>query len=222
VDTGGAEVVASWGGTFTPMTTARTLSIVSTSTDDASGGTGTQSLVVYGIDANRQSQTVVVVMDGTTPVVTTETWLGVNRVATALAGSAGINVGTITATATTDATTQAQMPPGEGTTQQCIFFTQDSHVALIESLRFIGTRFGSGTEPVITVKGWVYSAVSSAKYEVFRETLDLGVTTFADPLLHLPFVVGEKSAFWLEATTNRDDTEVSARFSLIEHRDVDA
>ena len=34
----GTEVVASWGGTFNPLTTATTLTIVSTSGDDTSGG----------------------------------------------------------------------------------------------------------------------------------------------------------------------------------------
>lgn len=224
VDTGGAEVVASWGGTFTPMTTARTLSVVSTSTNDDGdpAGTGATGVVIYGIDANRMAQTVVVTLNGTTPVVTTETWLGVNRMAVYAAGSLDVNDGTITATATTDLTTQAQIPAGQGTSQQCIFFTQADHQALAEWLTINVVRFGSGTEPVVTFKGWVYSAVSSAKYEVVRINLDTSLANDRDLSPPLPFVIGEKSCFWLEATTNRDDTEVSARFSLIEYSDADA
>lgn len=118
----GTEVIANFGGTFTPMTTARTLSIVSTSASDDGdpAGVGARSLVIYGVDANYVSQTVVITLNGTTPVVTAETWLGVNRVAIYLAGSSLGNVGTITITATTDNTTQARLDPGEGTTQQLI------------------------------------------------------------------------------------------------------
>ena len=221
VDTG-TEVVASWGGTFTPMTTARTLSIVSTSTADDDGSTGANSVIVYGIDANREAQTVVVTMDGTTPVVTTETWLGVNRIAIYISGSGQVNAGTITATATTDATTQGQIPAGEGTSQQCIFFTQANHQALAEWLSVSLIRFGSGTEPLVTLKAWVYSAVSGSKYEVARMYLDASLNNHQELIPPLPFPVGEQSCFWLEATTTRDNTSVNARFSLIEHKDADA
>ena len=224
VDAGTDEVVASWGGTFNPMTTARTLSIVSTSANDDGdpAGTGATGVVVYGVDANRMEQTVVVTLNGTTPVVTTETRLGVNRMSVFAAGSLDQNDGTITATATTDLTTQAQIPAGEGTSQQCIFFTQANHQALAEWLTLNVVRFGSGTEPVVTLKGWVYSAVSAARYEVVRINLDTSLQNSKVLEPPLPFVVGEQSCFWLEATTTRDNTEVAARFSLIEHRDADA
>jgi hypothetical protein len=217
VDTG-TEVIASWGGTFTPTTTARTLSIVSTSTNDTSGGTGARSVVVYGVNANRVAQTVVVTMNGTTPVVTTETWLGVNRLAIYLSGSGQVNAGTITATATTDLTIQGQVPAGDGTSQQCIFFIQEGHTALAEWLTVNFVRFGSGTEPQITIKGWVYSAVSGSKYEVVRMYLDGAIDYTAQLLPPIPFPIGEKSVFWLECNTTRDNTSIAARFSLIEHK----
>jgi hypothetical protein len=221
VDTG-TEVVASWGGTFTPMTTARTLSIVSTDATDDDGNTGANSLVVYGIDASRQAQTVVVTMNGTTPVVTTETWLGVNRIAIYISGTGKVNAGTITATATTDLTIQGQIPAGEGTTQQCIFFTQVNHQALIEWITVTTLKQSGGTAPVVTVKAWVYSAISNSKYEVARISIDTSISNFVEMSPPLPFPVGESSGFWLEATTDRDNTIVNARFSLVEARDVDA
>ena len=51
----GTEVIASWGGTFTPLTTATALTMSSTSADDDDGGTGCNSIVIYGIDENRNS-----------------------------------------------------------------------------------------------------------------------------------------------------------------------
>ena len=43
VDTASAEIIAEFGGTFNPMTTARTLSFVSTSSSDTLAGTGEES-----------------------------------------------------------------------------------------------------------------------------------------------------------------------------------
>jgi len=217
----GTEVIASWGGTFTPMTTARTLSVVSTDVDDngVTPDTGANSVIIYGIDANRQAQTVVVTLNGTTPVVTTETWLGVNRMAIYVSGTSKVNEGTITATATTDATIQAQIPVGEGSSQQCIFFTQVNHQALAEWLTFTSLK-QSGANPVITLKAWVYSAVSNSKYEVARISLDTAVENHVDLSPPLPFPIGEQSCFWLEATTDKVDTIVNARFSLIEVDDT--
>lgn len=220
VDTAAPELIASFGGSFSPMTTARTLSIVSTSTDDDNGGTGCNNVVVYGIDENREAQTVVVTMDGTTPVVTTESWLGVNRIAVGSCGSGQVNAGTITATATTDLTTQGQIPAGVGSSQQCIFCVQTGHRALFNLLHIDVTRFGSGTEPVVTVKCWVYSPVSNAKYEVARILIDTSLQNNADLTPESPFPVVGPAVFWLEATTSRDDTEVAARFDVIEVRDA--
>lgn len=212
----GTEVVAEFGGTFTPLTSASTLSIVSTSDEDATGQTGASGVVVYGIDANRVSQTEVVTLTGTTPVVTTSTWLGINRISVYLAGSALGNVGKITATAVTGGATQATMPAGQGTTQQCIFFSQANHQCLMDSLLINADKIGAGTTPKVTFKGWVYSAVSNAKYEVFRHLIDTSAANHLALEPQDPFVLGEKSVFWLEATTNTDNSTVNARFSLIE------
>lgn len=216
----GTEVVASWGGTFEPMTTARTLSIVSTNAADTNGSTGANNIVIYGIDANRKSQIVVITMTGTTPVVTTETWLGVNRISIGLSGSSKVNTGTITATATTDLTIQGQVPAGQGTSQQCIFFTQAGHQSLAKWVTMNIVRFGGGSEPVVTLKGWVYSSISNSKYEVVRVNIDASIQNNIQLQPPLPFPIGEASCFWLEATSNRASTIVNARFSLIEIRNA--
>jgi len=214
----GTEVIASFGGTFVPLTTASTLSIVSTSGEDAAAQTGAFNVVITGVDANRKSQVEVITMTGVTPVVTTTTWLGINRMAVYLSGTALNNVGTITATAVTGSAIQAQMPATEGTTQQCIFFVQAGYQFLAEWLTVNTLKItGQGSQnPLITVKGWVYSAVSGSKYEVFRTSLDTSITNFEALTPPLPFPVTESSCFWLEATSDKVDATVNARFSGIE------
>lgn len=217
------EIVGAQGGSFVPFKLPSTLSIFSDSTNDdgAPAGTGANGVVIYGVDENRKSQTEVVTLNGTTPVVTTTSWLGINRVAVHLAGSLYKNEGNIRVTGGAG-TTMAYMPAGEGTTQQLMFFTQTDHTALIDWVTLNGTRFGSGTEPTITFKGWVYSAVSNSNYEVFRHNLDTSSGTYGEVSPSQPLVIGEQSCFWIEALTTRASTSTAARFSLIEVRDPDA
>jgi len=221
IDTG-TETIWSVGGTFAKLTTARTLSVVSTSTADDSGSTGAESVRIYGVDANWNEQTVDVVMDGTTPVVTTETWLGVNRMAVTLAGSGQANAGVITATATTDATVQAQIPAGEGSSQHAFFFVPADHQALVDWLYITLTKNAGGTQPDLITKAWVFSDISNCWYEVFRDHMNGNVENHSNLVPSQPFVVGEKSLLEFRSTTDQDNTEVTCRFSLIVVRDVDA
>lgn len=224
IDAGVSETYWSVGGTFAQLTTARTLSIVSTSTaDDGSpAGTGANSIVVTGIDANWEEQTEIVTLDGTTPVVTTSTWLGINRMALYLAGTGKTNAGTITATATTDLTVQAEIPIGEGSTQHGFFFVPVGHTALIDWLYITMTKNAGGTQPVLTTTMWVTSEVSNAKYDVFRDYINGDTENHSQLTPSQPFVVGEKSFIEFEGESDQNNTEVSVRFTFILVRDKDA
>lgn len=222
VDNGGAEIIASFGGTFSRMTSADTLNVVSTSANDASGGTGLNSVVIYGIDENRDEQIEVVTLNGTTPVTTSNQWLGVNRVAAFLFGSGGTNAGTITATATTAGSAQAEMPAGEGVTQQLIFHVPQSHTFLASYLRFNVNKISGGGSPTVTLRGLVYSAVNQGVQEIWREVIDTSVDNFIDVRPPEPFPVSEKTILYFTADTDTNNTVVSGRFGGKLVRDVDA
>jgi hypothetical protein len=216
----GTETIWSAGGTFTRLTASSTLSIVSTSASDAAGGTGTTFVIVYGIGDGWISLTEVVAMNGITPVITTNRFWGVNRIAVYQTGSTDTNVGIITATATGGgATVQGHMPAGEGTTQQAIFFTQVGHTALMDYL-FINVNKIGGSSPRITIKGWVYSFVSTAKYLVFYDVIDTSVENHIELTPSQPFIVGEKSILYFEATTDVNNSTCSCRFSFIETKTI--
>jgi hypothetical protein len=220
VDTG-TEVVASFGGSFTPLTTPTTLTIDSTSPQDSPGGTGCKSLYIYGIDENRDIQEELVPLNGTGSVTTASLWLGINREAMFLCGASQGNVGTITTIATTTGSVMAQMPAGEGVTQQCIFHVPRNYQFVAEWLR-INSLKQTNQNPRITVKMWVYSALSNGKQEVYKIDMDTSVANDVSEDPNLPFPISEQTVIWLEATTDKDDTIVNARFSGIIVRDVDA
>jgi hypothetical protein len=209
----GTEVIASWGGTFTPLTTATTLTIASTSVNDiTTTGTGCQSIVIYGIDANRDEAIEVVQMNGTTNVVTTSTWLGINRVVMFLCGSGQVNAGTINVTATTGGSQMAQMPVGIGVTQQCIFHIPAGHQFLVRQMR-INTLKQAAQNPKVQVSLWVYSAISNGKQRIYTTLLDTSVSNLVSEQLALSLPITEQTVIWLEGTTDKNDTIINARFS---------
>lgn len=209
------EIVASFGGSFTPLTTAYTLDIVSDSTNDADSGTGAHGVVVYGVDSNWAHVVEVVLLDGTNTVTTTNSYYGVNRVALFRAGSLLKNEGTITITATTEGSTQAEIPAGEGTTEQCIFHVGANRQFHTDFLMLNVNKISGGGSPLVTIKAWVFSNVSNAQYEVFQYVIDTSVDNQLVLNPTQPFVIGEKSCLYFTAETNTNNTIVSIRFSGI-------
>lgn len=215
----GTETVWSNGGIFARIDVASTFTIAcSDAADTATTGTGAWNVVIDYIDENRFAQSLVVPLNGLTDVVTTITGLGINRAAIYNSGSADSNVGSITITETTGGTVQALIEPGTGVTHQCIYFTQTGHTLLVDWMHINVNKIASGGSPTVQIEGWVYSYVSDAKYLVYFDTIDAATTNIISLVPSQPFVIGEQSIFWLDATTDKADTVVSARFSGIESR----
>jgi len=221
IDTG-TEIIASWGGTFQFLTSGETIDIVSSSADDDDGGTGVNSVVIYGVDENWDEQIEVVTLNGTTTVTTTSQWIGINRVAVFLSGTGRTNAGTIDVTATTSGFQMAQMPPGGGVTQQLIFYVPRNHQFLAEWLFFSAVKTSGGSSPVLEFYGQVYSAVNNTIQEVFRSELDVAIGNNLEVSPPIPFPVGEKSILYFECDTNTANTKVTGRFSGELIRDKDA
>lgn len=220
VDIAATETIWAVGGTYTPPTTARTLDIVSSDAADDDGSTGANNIYIYGIDANRKYAVEAVTMNGTTTVTTTSTWLGINRVAVGLAGTALNNVGNITITQTTDGRVMAYMPATQSVTQQMIYHNQIGWKGLAKDLMLSVRKTSGGQSPRVTLTGWVFSPVSNANYEVFRWNMDTAIENTFILNSQVPFVLNSGDVLQFKASTNQDGTQVSGRFSLTEYRDA--
>ena len=213
------ETIWEPGGLFVPLTSAETLTLVSTDANDADGDTGARGVVIYGVDGNWDAQIEVVLLDGTTPVVTSGTWLGVNRVALYSAGSSKANEGEIAITATTAGTTQATIPAGLGVTQQCVFFVPRGYTMLVDWIFVNGVALTGGGNATLTVNGWVTSAVSNARYQIMSVDIPTSLTQITLGLVH-PFPIGEKSIFELTGEASSGSMSAKGRFSGIIVRSV--
>jgi hypothetical protein len=76
-------------------TSASVLKVSSSSTDDASAGTGAQTVQIQGLDANYAPVSETVALNGQTPVNTTNSYLRVNKMIVLTAGTGGTSAGNI-------------------------------------------------------------------------------------------------------------------------------
>ena len=125
---------------WTAPTQARIHAVVSTSAEDAAGGTGAASVIVYGLTSwstNEVSETIT--LTGVTPVNTTNSYVIIHRmkcVGQASTTGVGVNIGTITATAASDNTVTAAILAGNGQTEMAIYGVPSTKKALL--LRWSG------------------------------------------------------------------------------------
>lgn len=89
-------VWAEGGDVPLPQVTATTMTVSSTSANDAfPSGSGMTLVFIEGIDGNNKDASEVIVLDGTTPVITGLTYRHINAMTMAGSGSTGFNEGII-------------------------------------------------------------------------------------------------------------------------------
>jgi len=224
VSTGAAQLVAPFGGQFTFLTAASTLTISSSSVADIDvSGTGARSILVSGLDANRLAKTEIIALNGTTDVVTTSTWLGINRTIAYDTGSSRVNAGDVTITATTGGSIMAQVPAGKSITQQVIFHVQAGHNGLIRRIYLNVLKTAVGQSPVVAVELKVWNpSVTDTVYTLRRFKLDSAVSNdlerdYPDPILLSPTDVA-----WFTITTDQASTSVDIEMDVTEVKQVNA
>jgi len=132
VDTADSEDIWDGGGEWVAPTQARIHDIVSDSTSDDGNpaGVGARTLRVYGLkDWGIAEVNEDIVMNGTTNVTTSNSYVIIHRMHVLTKGATESNVGTITATAQTDGTITAQIQPEVGQTQMAIYGVPSTQTA---------------------------------------------------------------------------------------------
>lgn len=211
IDTG-PETIWKHTGLWTPMATARTMSIVSDDANDTSAGTGARTLLVQGVDATGAAQVEVVTMTGTTPVVTVNTWLGINPSLVLTAGSSTYNEGNITFTSTTDNEVQTVIAPEDALSSAMIY-----HVPINTNyyLKFIRSAVykSSGADADVVVDGYVIT--NGVRYNIYEVDLVEAVMPVDALDLNSYSLITGGSCFYFEATSDKNNTQVRVAFEGI-------
>lgn len=159
------EDVWGTGGVLQFLSSSETMDIVSTSTDDDGNpeGTGAHRIAIRGLDDNYTPISEIVTLDGTSVVVTTQSYFRVNRMIILSAGSNDTNVGDISATATTAGTIQAEIKADNGVTTK-------SQLTVPENKRFFITSLSLGTQNNDEVQINIQSRIESGPWIVIYRT----------------------------------------------------
>lgn len=178
-------------GTYAFPGSAVQMSVVSTSASD------TMAILISGLDENYDSLVEIIVVNGTTPVTTTNSFFRINS-ATILAGS---NVGDISIS--NASVVYGFIGAGIGTTQACLFTVPADH-----SLYIFRISLTSGTvnpNKYITYRNRVDSSTG--------RTLRVATSTFQSDMQtfdrQIPFRVAPKSDFQFEAKSSSGTNELS-------------
>jgi len=128
------EDVWATGGLMTFPTTAAVVSVVSTDSADDDGGTGANTVTLYGVDENWDEQSETVTLNGTTPVSTSGTHFRVYRAFVATAGSGSKNAGAISFTTSDALHTLCTISAEEGQTTTSLYTVARNKTAYLTNL----------------------------------------------------------------------------------------
>lgn len=119
----GADGSASTGtDIWVPPTQSRIHNITSSNLNDTSAGSGAKTIRVFGlVDWDSAEVSEDIIMNGTSDVATSNSYVIIHRVQCLTWGADGMNQGDITATAQTDNTVTAAILTGNNQTQMCIY-----------------------------------------------------------------------------------------------------
>ncbi len=89
------ETIWQQGGLYSYLSAATVLKVSSSSTNDASAGTGARTVELFGLDGDYNEISETVTLNGQTAVNTTQSYLRINRMIVRSAGSGGANAGVL-------------------------------------------------------------------------------------------------------------------------------
>ncbi len=217
VDTADGDALAiadNTTNTPTIMTSAGTFDIAYNNSTDGDSTTGALILQIQYLDSNFELQTTTHTLGSTGSDTTSFSGLGINRVVVVSSGSANVNTNDITITATTGSSVQAFIPAGLSVTQQLWFHLPINSNGVAKFLFLSALKISGGGSPRVTFKIFVYNRLVSTQYEVFRYTMDTSVENHMELTDPVNFPFSGRDVVWLTASTDTNNTEISARLSL--------
>jgi len=189
---------------WTALDTANNLSIVCSNAGDVGGG---HSLVIEGLDANKDLQTETVSLSAQTGISTTNTFKRVNR-AYFIDGSAQTNLGKITIFNGANAPV-ARINVNEGQTLMAVYSVPNEHTAYIKKGKMSIQSGGDATgRMMVRYDGQNNFRIS----HIFEVAGDGGAYEYE---FATPFAIAANSDIDVRARVRSNNSRVTAAFDLI-------
>lgn len=185
------ELLWAQSNIYTFPAAAAVLTISSSSTLDTSAGTGARTLKLFGLDSSYQQVEETITLNGTSNVLTSNSFLRLNKAIVVTAGTSKSNSGNITIKH--GASTIAFIPTGIGTTQLALYTVPDNHNLYVFEW---GVQVSNGKSTISTL--FLEDHVNSVKRNIesieHTESFIVPIT----PIIKIPaknsvFIEGEAS-----------------------------
>lgn len=214
IDTGTEDI---WieGGNLIYLTAAETMNIVSTAAADTSAGTGARTVEIKGLDGAYLEIEEIIILNGTSNVLTSNSYLRILSVEVLTAGSGEENAGIITSTASTTTTVQCSIPTGISVSKNSQFTVPIGKKLVVISAEINATRTAAGTTPTVIVDAMVRkigASIDAPWITVVRRNIDTEVIDQLLILQTVSIIIDEKSDLRFRATTDQNNTEVRVRY----------
>lgn len=204
------DLTRSNSGTIYFPTTAATISVVSSSANDTSAGTGAKIVLLEGLNSSWDEVTEYVTMNGVTPVVSTNSYLRINFARVVSSGTGKKNAGNITFTH--GATVMRTIIAGESQAHALVFSVPRYHELFVNFFRFQFNRAGGAGFAEVVNKVFVSDAntIYLGTFHVLSEQSPETSLVIPEPSTTR---VPEKCDIWYSVTSvSTNNTNISGAF----------
>ena len=219
VDTGtDPEDVWNTAGLYTWQIAAQTLSVVSGSGDDASGGSGAQQINIQGLDENFNLANETILLTGAVPVVTSNKYMRAFRAFVARVGTYhAANAGAITATFSTTADTAFTIAASAGQTEMAIYTVPASKIGLLLAAHInVDTAANKTAQVTLSQCPNAHDTISPFAGSARRVLNFDGVAGNILYKPESPLTFSEKTDLWFTVeSVSANDTPVAVDFELL-------
>lgn len=224
ISAGVREEIWPLGTEMARTTTAETLSIVSSSIEDDAGGSGVDAVFVEGLDGDFKLQSELVVLDGTTPVTSTNSYVHVHEMNVLNITTSGTtNAGNITATQSSSGGTLGYILAGDSISKHGQFLIPDGYNALMLGGEYSVYRTSGSGSRRAEIDLQVTPLYTGASQNIEYRTLRLGAASEAAAnqiKFDIPLVLRGRLFIHPHATAEANNTKVSVEYSLLLIKDT--
>lgn len=206
------------GGDKVWQTSASTYDVFSSNLNDTSAGTGARTITIEGLDSNFDIQSEDIVMNGTTIVTTSNSYIRLNRgivkdSGTYASSTLGSNLGNITIEINGGGDVQGIMPIGKGRTESSHFTVPNNKKALVENA-IISVDANSPAE-IFFIRRLGADIVAAPFSPKIESSIGSDVPAGIFPIdLELPLLVLPKTDIWFAALAGANNTIVAIGYDL--------
>lgn len=201
-------------------TAASKHNITSSSASDASGGVGARTIRVFGLPSwGAKEISEDITMNGQGNVAMQNDMVIIHRMRVLTKGATSVNVGIITATATSPSATTvtAQIRAGEGQTQMAIYGIPSTQTAYLGRF-YANVNRGAGAAALLDVS-LKYNPEPQTELTNFLTKHTFGLQTVGTSAFTIPYYVPKKfvgpGILKVQCTSGTNDMDVSAGFDLL-------